>query len=146
MKTFIFSSEIRTIPTLKSQLHPVFLSECTRALSLCNNLQSFQCTVNAVPPLLPSLQGKERLQDLRIYANLTTLQSEKLAEIANLTNLCLDFGSWNVLDVLPRWTPKFAKTLTSLCLYVSTTHDSFLPVPSFCSSRYRWQTNSMKPS
>ncbi|KAJ3804042.1 hypothetical protein F5876DRAFT_83880 [Lentinula aff. lateritia] len=111
--------EIRTIPTLKSQLHPVFLSECTRALALCNNLQSFQCTVNAVPPLLPSLQGKERLQDLRIYANLTTLQSEKLAEIANLTNLCLDFGSWNVLDVLPRWTPKFVKTLTSLCLYMA---------------------------
>ncbi|KAJ4490298.1 hypothetical protein J3R30DRAFT_3653658 [Lentinula aciculospora] len=119
LATHVRDIEIRTIPTLKSQHHPVFLSECTRALALCNNLQSFRCTVNAIPPFLPALQGKERLRELRIHANLTTLQSEKLAEISHLSNVCLDFGSWNVLDVLPRWTPKIAKTLTSLCLYMA---------------------------
>ncbi|KIK68230.1 hypothetical protein GYMLUDRAFT_68107 [Collybiopsis luxurians FD-317 M1] len=109
--------EIRTIPTFKSQHHPKFLSECTQALSLCTNLQSFRCTVSALPPFLAPLQGKERLQELRVHGNLTTAQSEKLAQIPNLTSLCLDFGSWNLIDVLPRWTPNFAKTLSSLCLY-----------------------------
>lgn len=114
-----WTPEIRTIPNLKHQHHPVFLSECTRALELCYNLQSFRCTVHALPPLLVPLQGKRRLQELRVHANITTAQAEKLAEIHNLTSLCLDFGSWNIIDVLPRWTPKFSSTLTSLCLYVS---------------------------
>ncbi|KAJ3796561.1 hypothetical protein GGU11DRAFT_746014 [Lentinula aff. detonsa] len=119
LATHVRHIEIRTIPALKFQHHPTFLLECTRALALCNNLQSFRCTVNAIPPFLASLQGKERLQEFRIHANLTTSQSEQLAKIGNLTNLCLDLGSWNVLDVLPRWTPKFANTLTSLCLFTA---------------------------
>ncbi|KIK51993.1 hypothetical protein GYMLUDRAFT_50207 [Collybiopsis luxurians FD-317 M1] len=105
------------IPTFKSQHHPRFLSECTQALSLCTNLQSFRCTVSALSPFLVPLQGKERLQELQVHGNLTTAQSKKLAQIPNLTSLCLDFGSRNLIDVLPRWTPNFAKTLSSLCLY-----------------------------
>ncbi|KAJ3844625.1 hypothetical protein F5878DRAFT_648803 [Lentinula raphanica] len=111
--------EIIAIPALRSMHHPIFIQECTEALTLCKNLESFRCTVDAVPPFLPSLRDKERLSKLRIHANLTTPQSEKLAELSSLTDLCLDFGSWNVLDILPRWIPKFANTLTSLCLFMA---------------------------
>ncbi|KAF5392671.1 hypothetical protein D9757_000886 [Collybiopsis confluens] len=109
--------EIRRIPPLKTQHHPVFLSEATQALSLCKNLQSFRCDKSALPSFLAPLQKKERLQELRVNAQLTTAQSEKLAKLDNLTSLCLDYGSWNIIDALPRWAPRFARTLTSLCLY-----------------------------
>lgn len=84
---------------------------------------------NLLPSFLLSIQDKTRLGELWVNANLTTTQSDKLVTIrGNLTDLCLDYGSWNVIDALPRWTPKFVNTLTTLCLYVSLILKYVLPL------------------
>lgn len=67
------------------QVHPRFLSETADALQVCKNLTSFVCGPRILPALLGSLQGKERLQDLHIYAALTTTQGEMLQKNHNAT-------------------------------------------------------------
>ncbi|KAJ3504699.1 hypothetical protein NLJ89_g7797 [Agrocybe chaxingu] len=110
--------EIRVVPIVKSCLHPVFVRECREALKICRNLQTFKCTVaNVVAVLLPSLAQKIRLEDVTLYANLTTDQAAMLNKLEKLESLTIEFASWNVVDMLPTWTGSLTKTLTSLTLY-----------------------------
>ncbi|KAJ7776013.1 hypothetical protein DFH07DRAFT_983206 [Mycena maculata] len=111
--------DIRTVPSVKSQYNPKFLLECTRALDLCRNITSFRCSVNALPPFIGALQKKDRLRDLRIYANLTTDQALKMAKLDKIRHLTLDFASWNVMNLLPRWAGVLKDNLTTLTLFMA---------------------------
>ncbi|KAJ7619838.1 hypothetical protein DFH06DRAFT_1106272 [Mycena polygramma] len=111
--------DIRTIPVVKTQYNPKFLLECTHALNLCPNIISFRCSINALPPFIAPLAQKDRLRDLRIYANLTTDQSMRLVNLTKVQHLTLDFPSWNVLNLLPKWTGALQGNLTSLTLFMA---------------------------
>ncbi|KAJ7075516.1 hypothetical protein B0H15DRAFT_956436 [Mycena belliarum] len=112
--------DIRTVPIVKAQYNPKFLLECTRALELCHNITSFRCSsINALPPFLPTLQQKDRLRSLRVYASLTTEQSLKLVSLAKIRHLTLDFPSWNLMNLLPRWTGLLQNNLTTLTLFMA---------------------------
>lgn len=114
-----FCAEIRSVPRLKSRLHPVFIRECRDALQLCKNLRTFSCTVPGILSIfLPSLARKECLQSLRIHANLTTDQAKMLAQFDKLQNLSIEFATWNVADMLPSWSQSISKTLSDLTLFV----------------------------
>jgi hypothetical protein len=115
---------------LNERVHPVFVRDCSRAISLCPNLESFVYTPNGLAALLPVLQEKRRLKELRVDGRLTTDQAEKLLRLNELRKLVIDFGSWNVLDLLPRWGEVNQKTLTSLTLYVRVFHEFLTPVTS----------------
>lgn len=111
--------DIRTIPTSKSQLNPNFLRECRQALEICRNIISFKCTVyNSLPPLLLALRGKERLHHLRIHVGLSSDEADKLISLTGLHTLALDYGSWNVMDMLPKWAQATQSNLTLLVLYM----------------------------
>lgn len=101
------------------QVHPKFLSETADALQICKNLTSFVCGPRILPALLGSLQGKERLQDLHIYASLTTTQGEMLQKITTLRSLTLDYPTWNVVDSLTRWAQSLQLTLSHLTIFMS---------------------------
>ncbi|KAJ7141615.1 hypothetical protein C8R46DRAFT_1180811 [Mycena filopes] len=113
--------DIRTVPSVKNQPNPKFLLECKRALALCHNITSFRCTSsNAFPPLfIAALEQKERLRDLRIYGNLTTEQSTRLTKVTTIRNLTLDFASWNLMNLLPKWTAALRANLTTLTLFMA---------------------------
>ncbi|EPQ51742.1 hypothetical protein GLOTRDRAFT_140750 [Gloeophyllum trabeum ATCC 11539] len=112
--------DIRTVPLIHSHPHPEFVRDCTNVIKLASNLTSFTLTVvDALPPFLPALQGKERLRDLRVYANLTSDQSAKLIGLKGLSSLVLDHASWNLVDLLPTWTRSLSASLTSLTLYMA---------------------------
>ncbi|KAJ7594360.1 hypothetical protein C8J56DRAFT_926553 [Mycena floridula] len=117
---FVRHVDIRDIPKYQNQLHPSFLRECNNALKLCHNLISFKCTVNALPSFLHSLQNKTRMKDLRVNGNLTMDQSDKLCQVSNLRSIALDYGSWNTMDMLPRWIQSHQNTLSHLIIYMST--------------------------
>lgn len=102
------------------QVHPKFLSETADALQVCKNLTSFVCGPRMVlPALLGSLQGKERLQDMHIYAALTTTQGEMLQKITTLRSLTLNYPTWNVVDSLVRWAQSLRQTLSHLAIFMS---------------------------
>jgi hypothetical protein len=101
------------------QVHPKFLSETADALRICKNLTSFVCGPRILPALLGSLQGKERLQDVHIYAALTTTQGEMLQKITTLRSLTLDHPTWNVVDSLTRWAQSLQLTLLHLTIFMS---------------------------
>ncbi|KAG6901828.1 hypothetical protein C0995_007535 [Termitomyces sp. Mi166 len=65
------------------------------------------------------LRGKESLKKLRINAKLSTTQASMLLGLKNVERLELDSASWEVLDILPRWTEGIQRTLTSLTLSMS---------------------------
>ncbi|KAJ7636495.1 hypothetical protein FB45DRAFT_989137 [Roridomyces roridus] len=112
--------DIRALPSVKDQFNPKFLIECTRALALCHNLTSFQCSVNAFPPFISVLQKKDCLRDLRINANLTTEQCSKMVGgAAQIRHLTLDFACWNVMDLLPRWAGAIQSSLTTLTIFMA---------------------------
>jgi hypothetical protein len=100
------------------QVYPKFLSETADALKACKNLTSFVCGPRIIPSLLVSLQEKERLQDVHIYAALTTTQGEMLQQITTLRSLTLDYPTWNVVDSLTRWAPSLQRTLSHLTIFV----------------------------
>ncbi|KAF7292681.1 hypothetical protein MIND_01166300 [Mycena indigotica] len=110
--------DIRTVPIVKSQYHPKFLKETTLALSLCPNIISFRCSTPALPPFISTLQSKGRLRDLRINATLTSEQSTMLVKLEGIRNLTLDFASWNLLNMLPKWTGSLTG-LTTLTLFMA---------------------------
>ncbi|KAF8805610.1 hypothetical protein BYT27DRAFT_7142389 [Phlegmacium glaucopus] len=113
------SIELRTAPTLKSHLHPIFVRECTQAIQRCKNLKRFHCTVpNILAIFLPSLREKDQLEHVRIHANLTTDQAKMLTNFERLQYLSLEFATWNVVDLLPSWAGVLKTTLTSLTLYM----------------------------
>ncbi|KAG1778702.1 hypothetical protein EV702DRAFT_1091226 [Suillus placidus] len=101
------------------QVHPKFLSETADALQVCKNLTSFVCEPRILPALLGSLQGKERLQNVHIYAALTTIQGEMLQKITKLRSLTLDYPTWNVVDSLTRWAQSLQRTLSHLTIFMS---------------------------
>lgn len=96
----------------------VFLHDLARALQTASNLRSFVCTVKILPPILPHLIDKRRLHHLRINAPIASRQVAVLQDRTGLHSLSLDFPSWNVIDVLPKWTASMQKTLVHLTLYV----------------------------
>lgn len=111
--------DIRTVPTIKTRLHPVFAKECREAIRLAQNLASFKCTVPGVLPIfLPALQAKERLERVVLHANLNSDTAKMLAKLTTLQSLTLEFATWNVVDCLPTWCQTLAPTLTSLSLFV----------------------------
>lgn len=65
------------------------------------------------------LQGKNRLKALRLHARLTTEQAEMVVKLKNVQKLTLDYASWNMMDLLPKWAKSIQRSLTSLTLYVS---------------------------
>ncbi|KAF8911353.1 hypothetical protein CPB85DRAFT_1434892 [Mucidula mucida] len=102
---FVHHVDICYVPSFsmqgaKPQYDPHFLKDCRNVLGLCQNLVSFTCIWNVLPSLLPGLEDRESIQDLR-----------------NLHTLFLDHSSWAVMDVLPRWTQSLSATLNSLTLY-----------------------------
>ncbi|KAG2136020.1 hypothetical protein DEU56DRAFT_737355 [Suillus clintonianus] len=101
------------------QVHPNFLSETADALQICKNLLSFVCGPRILPALLGSLQGKERLQDVHIYAAFTTTQGEMLQKMTTLRSLTLDYPTWNVIDSLTRWAHSLQRTLAHLTIFMS---------------------------
>ncbi|KAK6978233.1 hypothetical protein R3P38DRAFT_2580358 [Favolaschia claudopus] len=117
--TFVRHIDIRSVPVVKTQYNSNFLIECKRALDICPNIMSFRCSINALPPFISSLAQKDRLRDLRIYAHLTTEQSIKMARIATIRSLTLDFPSWNILNLLPQWAATLRGGLTSLTLFMA---------------------------
>ncbi|KIM41365.1 hypothetical protein M413DRAFT_445384 [Hebeloma cylindrosporum] len=119
--------EIRAVVTvMKSHLNPNFVRETRLALGLCKNLRTFRCTIpNILPMILPSLQDKERLENVRINAHLTMEQSKTLLKFAGLKSLALEFASWSVVDLLPTWAETVSSTLTTLTLYmINELHES----------------------
>ncbi|KAJ7139090.1 hypothetical protein C8R44DRAFT_975056 [Mycena epipterygia] len=117
--SFVRHVDIRTVPVVKHQYNPKFLVECIHALELCHNITSFRCSINALPPFIPALEQKHRLRDLRIHANLTTEQSMKMANLSKIRHLTLDFASWNLMNLLPRWSASLQGNLTTLTLYMT---------------------------
>lgn len=92
------------------------LSDC---IDESKNLRTFCCTVNMMPPLLYSLHDKSELRSLRIHGGLTVEQADIAVDIANLSSLAIERGSWGMMDSLPRWTEQLSETLSTLTLYVS---------------------------
>ena len=118
----ILMSEIRYAPNVMPNLscpHPEFIRECSNAIDICHNLTKFRCIgPNILPYFVKSLQGKPRLEGLRVNANLSTDQSKILIQLQKLKTLTLEYASWNVVDLLPLWITSLKQTLTSLTLYV----------------------------
>lgn len=100
------------------QVHPIFLSEAANALQVCKNLKSFVCGQKILQTLLGSLEGKERLEDVHICAALTNAQGQMLQNIKTLRSLTLDYPTWNVVDLLPRWAQSLQRTLVHLTIFV----------------------------
>ena len=119
------SLDIRSIPVLhsqhSSQANPAFLRDCIDVIARSSNLVSFTCTpFNSLPPFLPSLQEKGRLQSLRISASsLASEASAKLLHLSGIKSLTLENASWIVVDSLPKWMESLQSSITSLTLYVS---------------------------
>ncbi|KAF9260733.1 hypothetical protein L218DRAFT_1051357 [Marasmius fiardii PR-910] len=111
--------DIRFVPKIQTQYHSKFLSECTKTVQAAQNLLTFKCSKPILPLFLVPLRGKRGLEELQVNANLTTAQSILLSELENISSLSLDAGSWNVIDMLPKWAPKFHSTLRHLTLYMS---------------------------
>lgn len=99
------------------------MNDCLRTIATCPNLQSLICIVpNVLPSFVLALQEKKNLEFLRINGALTTSQADLLTKVTGLRSLTIDGGTWNVVDVLPRWMGALKPTLTSLTLYVRDRH------------------------
>jgi len=94
------------------------MRDCSHAIVLCPNLESLVYLPDNLAMLLPVLQDKTSLKDLRVDGRLMTDQAEKLLRLNKIQKLVIDFGSWNVMDLLPKWTEVNHRTLTSLTLFV----------------------------
>ncbi|KAI0029303.1 hypothetical protein K488DRAFT_56674 [Vararia minispora EC-137] len=97
-----------------------FLADAHFAVASALNLTSFTCTApSAIPSFLVPLQKKERLQHLRIHADLTVDMASELVKIDHLRSLVLDRASCWVLDVLPQWAEAMKNTLRQLTIFSS---------------------------
>ncbi|KAG6906253.1 hypothetical protein DXG01_014971 [Tephrocybe rancida] len=116
------SIDIHNIPSLCRKANPDFVRDFTDALKLCNNLRSFVYTPTsllAISAVLPMLDGKQHLRNIRISAKLAASQAATLVKFNQVERLELDHASWGVLDTLPRWAERIKKTLTTLTLFSS---------------------------
>ncbi|RXW14576.1 hypothetical protein EST38_g11281 [Candolleomyces aberdarensis] len=95
------------------------MRDCRKAIELCTSLHTFRCTEsNVFPAFLMALQQKPNLQSIRINGNLTTEQTKLLVNMTALSEVMLEYSSWNLVDALPRWTETLRRTLNTLVLYV----------------------------
>lgn len=137
------------MPTIKStghrsQFDPRFLRDCKAALDLCHNLFSFRCSEHILPFLLLGEEIKPSLRNVRIFAaEITPDPAQSLMQMEHLETLCLDNGSWAVMDLLPKWSALLGKTLTTLTISVRASI-SFLRSPIY--SQCRILQNSTKRS
>ncbi|EIN14542.1 hypothetical protein PUNSTDRAFT_80994 [Punctularia strigosozonata HHB-11173 SS5] len=115
--------DIRIIPEYRNSIRAEFMRNAVEALRLSINLASLVCTTKEVTAFLLAVPRPDRLQELRIQANLTPAQGEVLLRMSNLKQLTLEFPSWNVVDILPRWAAACNGSLTSLTLYVTSDLD-----------------------
>ena len=98
------------------------MRECRDALQLCHNLSTFNYTAstpNLLSTLIPSLLNKSQLNYLHIHCNISTAAVKMLEKIKNLTNVSLEYASWNVTQTLLSWMTSLSATLNTLTLYVS---------------------------
>ncbi|KAF8587625.1 hypothetical protein K439DRAFT_1630508 [Ramaria rubella] len=109
------SCDIKAVPKLKGQPHPLFMSDCAEGLALCPNLVSFTC-LNDVPPFLSLLPPKGRLTELKLHAALGTEQAKVLTRLDGLHSLALYQASLSICHSLSTWIPTLAKSLTSLTI------------------------------
>ena len=112
-------TDIRAIPEIRSCPHPIFLRECTDALTLCRNLSSFKVVEHQLAPFLLCIQDKPRLHALSINANLTSDQAAKTSQMRGLRRLTLEHASWQFVDILPKWVGSLQSTLTELTIHAS---------------------------
>ncbi|KAF8352004.1 hypothetical protein F5887DRAFT_873488 [Amanita rubescens] len=114
--------DIRSIPASNRMPHPEFTRQIAEAIKLCKNLRSFTCTVTSFR-FLHYLENESELSELRIAAQLSNehFQATRLAKFSAIQSLSLLQGSWNVMNVLPRWSRSVRQTLTSLVLYMCDT-------------------------
>lgn len=68
---------------------------------------------------LPYLENKTGLSELRVRADLADGQATRLTNFSAIQSLSLFWGSWNVMNMLPRWSRSIQQTLTSLVFHVS---------------------------
>ncbi|KAI5891276.1 uncharacterized protein SCHCODRAFT_02628600 [Schizophyllum commune H4-8] len=112
--------DIQCIPLYKTGYpHPVFLRQCTQALALCTNLQTFRCSIPSFPSFILSLEDKPRLTTLRMHGSLTTCQVERLLRINTLVSLVVDTATWTILDALPRWAESMEDSLENLTIFMA---------------------------
>ena len=97
---------------------PGFTSQFAEAVKLCKNLKSFTCMTSAFC-FLPYLENKTGLSELRVRADLADEQATRLTNFSAIQSLSLFWGSWNVMNMLPRWSRSIQQTLTSLVFHVS---------------------------
>ncbi|KAF9011794.1 hypothetical protein BDQ17DRAFT_1232939 [Cyathus striatus] len=111
--------EIHSVPMTNQQLNSEFIRKCGQSLILCKNMQAFLCIVpNIVQYFLPYLAEKSNLKTLRAHASLTTDQASFLLQLTGLKSLNLEFASWNVVDIIPKWIESLQSTLTSITLHM----------------------------
>lgn len=118
------------------------LEECIVAIKLCSKLVKFyldpsvfapflptaSSTVMSMPftmpPYLSALEGKERLEDIRVNAFLNGRglagQMEALSKLHGLRRVTLDYASTDLLDVLPVWASSNMEMLKHLGIMVRT--------------------------
>ncbi|KAJ2919726.1 hypothetical protein MD484_g699, partial [Candolleomyces efflorescens] len=105
-------------PKIRIQPHSIFMRDCRKAIELCPSLHTFRCTeANVFPAFLKALQDKPNLQSIRIHGNLTTKQTDLLMNMTSLSEVMLEYSSWNFVSALPRWIQSLQNTLTTLVLY-----------------------------
>ncbi|KAJ2922917.1 hypothetical protein H1R20_g14185, partial [Candolleomyces eurysporus] len=103
------------------------MQDCRKAIELCTSLHTFRCTEsNVFPAFLMALQHKPNLQSIRINGNLTTEQTKLLVNMTALSEVMLEYASWNLVDALPQWTESLRRTLNTLVLYTSHVSDTSL--------------------
>ncbi|KAF8888789.1 hypothetical protein BD779DRAFT_1522597 [Infundibulicybe gibba] len=114
----IHQGHAKLFPSLLSPFK-IIMAHPSLAVYVKHKLVSFRCTVGMLlPAILPTLRGKHRLEDIRVHSSFTEEETSELTQISSLRSLALDFGSWNVIDGLPKWTRRLRGTLTSLTLYM----------------------------
>ena len=112
-------TDIRAIPEIRGSPHPIFLRECTDALTLCRNLSSFKAVEHQLAPFLLCILNKPRLHALSINCNFTSDQAAKVSQIRGLRRLALEHASWQLVDILPKWVGPLQNTLTDLTIHAS---------------------------
>lgn len=102
-----------------TRIHPQFLSSVIQTLERCINLKSLTCTPkDALPSLLTALSNLTSLESIRFNPHLSPEQGKYILSLKKLKSIALDGGSWNVLDLLPKWTLDLSTSLTSLVFSV----------------------------
>lgn len=137
-----FTRSSRALPHAVTPPDRSFLEECIVAIKLCSKLVKFYLDPSVfapflpsalstiismpftMPPYLSSLEGKDRLEEIRVNAFLTGRdlagQVEALSKLHGLRRVTLDNASTDLLDKLPGWASSSMEMLKHLGIMVST--------------------------